>query len=153
MAVADKIIANFDPHKRPTETVVSAFTATTHNQLWVTVPVAVAGVGALLFDRYANSLVWVVVPLLTLLPVVWFLMVNQNYTVIATNERTVVADASTFGVLQVDSIHDEFAADVQIGPTSGLIYTTGSLGQPLRIHRRAFAQVRRADARRGGEIG
>jgi hypothetical protein len=147
MAMADKITENFEPHRRTSETVVAAFSATTHNQALVMLPAAFAAVGAVMFDRYATSVVWVVVPLLSLLPVVWFLFVTRNYTIIATDERTVVARSSTFSVLQVASIAGEFSRDVQIGPTSGLMHTTDALGEPMKIHRRAFDQVRQADAR------
>lgn len=154
MELADKIIENFEPYRTPEETVVAAFPAMTHNQFLVMLPAAVAGIGAFTFDRYATSAFWVVVPLLSLLPVVWFMVVNRNYTIIATDERTVVAHSSRFSVLQVESIADVLPRDVQVGPPSGLItYATDALGEPLRIHRRAFAQVRRADARRGGEVG
>jgi len=147
MRLADKIAENFEPHRRTSETVIAAFPAATHNQGLVMLPAAVAAVGALTFDRYATSVFWVLVPLLSLLPVVWFLFVNQNYTIIATDERTVVARSSTFSVLQVGSIAGEFSRDVQIGPTSGWMHTTNALGEPLKIHRRAFDQVSRADAR------
>jgi hypothetical protein len=147
MGMADKITENFEPHRRSSETVVAAFPATTHHQGLAMLPAACAGVGAVMFDRYATSLFWVIVPLLSLIPVVWFVFVNRNYTIIATNERTVVARSSTFSVLRVESITGELSRDVQIGPTSGLMHRTNALGEPMRIHRRAFDQVRRADTR------
>lgn len=148
MDFVGKITENFEPHRRASETVVAAFPAASHSQFLVMLPAAFAGAGALWFDRFATSLFWVVVPLLSLLPVVWFLVVNQNFTVIATNERTVVARSSTFSVLQVESIAGEFAADVQIGPASGwVMHRTSALGEPLRVHRRVFDQVRMADER------
>ena len=148
MEFADRIIENFEPHRRQSESVVAAFPAGSHNQILVTIPAAIAGIGAFVFDRSADSIVWVLVPLVSLLPVVWFMVVNRNYTVIATNERTVVARSSRFSVLQVLEPIEELPVDVQIGPASGLItYTTSALVEPLRIHRRAFDQVRRADER------
>lgn len=145
MSIPSKIVKNFEPHRGADEVVVAAFTATTHNQLTFVFPLLFATVFSSIGD--ASPLIALVLILCAVVPLVWFLSKNKVFTIIATNDRTVVARSTQWSSTKVESIVREVPAAVKIGPPSGFLYSTDSLGDPMKIHNRMFGEIRKADAR------
>lgn len=147
MSIPSKIAANFEPHRRPDEHVVASFSATTANQIIVGLGAIVAAVTSATLDAPAiNLLLWVLV----LVAVIVFFITNKNFTVIATDQRTVIARSTFWSGTKVEEVVSELPPTTQIGPATGLIlYPSTSLGRKLYIHRRMFGEVTRADSRPG----
>ena len=84
---------------------------------------------------------------IAVVPVLWYLLRNQNLTVVATDRRTIVGTSGVFNASQMREVVHEAPADVQIGPADGFMYTTDVLGRKMRVHRRFHDQIELADER------
>ena len=144
MEIAERIAANASPHLEPNETVVAAFPAQTLHQLFVG-PVVVVVLLGIFADLDPG--VEITLMAIALVPVIWYLVRNQNLTVVATDRRTIIGSSGMFNASQMKEVVHEAAADVQIGPAEGFMYTTDALGLKLRVHRRFHDQIAVADER------
>ncbi len=144
MEIAERIAANAKPHLDAGEKVVAAFPAQTLHQMFVG-PVVVVVLLGIFADLDPG--VEITLMAIALVPVLWYLVRNQNLTVVATDRRTLVGTSGLLNASQMKEIVEEAPVDVQIGPADGFMYTTEALGRKIRVHRRFHAQIVLADER------
>jgi hypothetical protein len=116
MAIREKIRANAAAQLRPGEQIQSVFTGQTASQ-------------------YLILLVGVI-----------FLVTNEYYTVVVTDQRILVCRSGKLSSTKVKSVLRELTRQTRIGPATGLWYKTAVLGEPLRIHKRWHKDIATADA-------
>jgi len=144
MEIAERIAANAKPHLDKGERVVAAFPAQTLHQMFVG-PVVVVVLLGIFADLDPG--VEITLMAIALVPVLWYLVRNQNLTVVATDRRTLVGTSGLLNASQMKEIVEEAPVDVKIGPADGFMYTTDALGMKVRVHRRFHGQIVLADER------
>ena len=123
MAIRDKIKGNAAAQLRPGEQIQSVFVAQTASQYLILVGVVV------------------------------FLVTNEYYTVVVTDQRIVVCRAGKLSSTAVKSVLRELPRQTILGPTTGLWFKTSVLGEPVRIHRRWHKDIELADSLAAQSIG
>ena len=126
---------------------VAAFSTVTHSILWVTLPGALLGQ---LFVGLHGVTGWLRALLIVLLfgVIAMYFVVNTNYVVIATDQRTIVGRAGKVVTSKMHSIETIVPPHIRIRSSRGIIYSTvESLGPKMRFHVYFDSEVLAADAR------
>jgi hypothetical protein len=116
MAIRDKIRTNAAPQLRPGEEIQSVLVGQT-SSMW-----------------------------LMLLGALPFLIVNQYYTIIVTDQRVLVCRSGKLTSTAVKSVARELPRQTIIGPAHGLWYKTDALGETMFIHKRWHKDIETADS-------